>query len=395
MSHIAFMSGQLTTLPPLSLYIHIPWCVKKCPYCDFNSHKAGTEVPEEEYCAALIKDLESELPNVWGRPIESIFIGGGTPSLFSAEAISQLISAIRALLPLKPNLEITMEANPGTFEINRFLGFKEAGVTRLSIGVQSFHNDHLNALGRIHQGQEAIEAIKLAVQAFDYVNVDLMYALPNQTVAEAVADVQTAIDLGVTHISAYHLTLEPNTAFGHTPPPGLPLDEQALDIEEAVHQTLLSAGFEHYETSAFAKQQHYGQHNLNYWRFGDYLGIGAGAHGKISYPTHIERTTRKRHPNDYLLSSLNGSQVSSREPVSKSELPFEFMLNALRLTNGVPTRYFQERTGLSLNVISRILEQAQKQGLLSDDPTQLAPTLMGQRFLNNLLQLFLQESPHG
>lgn len=393
MSQIAFMppSGQLTTLPPLSLYIHIPWCVKKCPYCDFNSHKAGPSVPEEAYCAALIKDLESELPNVWGRPIESIFIGGGTPSLFSAAAINGLISAIRARLPLKPNLEITMEANPGTFEIEKFLGFKEAGVTRLSIGVQSFNDAHLTGLGRIHQGREAIDAIRLAVEAFDYVNVDLMYALPNQTIEQAVSDVQTAIDLGVTHISAYHLTLEPNTAFGHTPPKGLPLDEQALDIEEAVHQTLYRAGFEHYETSAFAKQQHYGQHNLNYWRFGDYIGIGAGAHGKISYPTHIERTTRKRHPNEYLLSSNTGQQVSGREPVQKTDLPFEFMLNALRLCDGVPTHYFQERTGLSLSVISRILEQAQKQGLLSDDPTKLAPTPMGQRFLNNLLQLFLQE----
>ncbi|MBP6562720.1 MAG: oxygen-independent coproporphyrinogen III oxidase-like protein [Neisseriaceae bacterium] len=391
MSEIAFMSGQLTTLPPLSLYVHIPWCVKKCPYCDFNSHTAGAELPEEEYCAALIKDLELELPNVWGRPIESIFIGGGTPSLFSAKAMNGLISDIRARLPLKPNLEITMEANPGTFEIEKFLGFKEAGVTRLSIGVQSFHNDHLNALGRIHQAQEAIDAITLATTAFERVNVDLMYALPQQTVAQAVADVQTAIDLGVSHISAYHLTLEPNTAFGHTPPRGIPADELALDIEEAVHATLAAAGFEHYETSAFAKHQHYAQHNLNYWRFGDYIGIGAGAHGKISYPSHVERTTRRRHPNDYLLNSLSNGQVASRTPVAKADLPFEFMMNALRLHQGVPSGYFQERTGLSLSVISPILEQAQKQGLLAEDPTKLAPTLMGQRFLNNLLQLFLQE----
>ena len=301
MTQITFQRpGQLTALPPLSLYIHIPWCIKKCPYCDFNSHSLKNGLPEEAYIDALLTDLQLELPNIWGRPVETIFFGGGTPSLFQAKSIDRLLSGVRSLLRLQPEAEITLEANPGTFEIEKFQGFKDAGITRLSIGVQSFNDDMLARLGRIHNGKEALTAINTALKLFDKVNIDLMYALPNQTVQTALNDVQTAIATGVSHISAYHLTMEPNTPFGHTPPKGLPQDEAALDIEDAVHGELEGAGFIHYETSAFAKPGMQCRHNLNYWQFGDYLGIGAGAHGKISYPDHIERTVRRRHPNDYL-----------------------------------------------------------------------------------------------
>ncbi len=382
--------GQLAALPPLSLYIHIPWCVKKCPYCDFNSHSLKDRLPEDDYIGALLTDLQHELPYFWGRPIETIFIGGGTPSLFQAASIDRLLSGIRSLVKLQPEAEITLEANPGTFEIEKFKGFRAAGINRLSIGVQSFDDQALSRLGRIHNRQEALTAIDTALALFDKVNIDLMYALPGQTVSGALTDIQTALATGARHISAYHLTMEPNTPFGHTPPPGLPQDEAALDIEDAVHQALLDAGFEHYETSAFARSGQQCRHNLNYWQFGDYLGIGAGAHGKLSFPDRIERTTRCRHPQDYLAAMQKApAGAVTRQTVSPDDLAFEFMMNALRLTQGVPSAWLQERTGITPARIAPALHTAQSRGLLSADPLRFAPTEQGQRFLNDLLQLFL------
>ena len=382
--------GQLAALPPLSLYIHIPWCIKKCPYCDFNSHSLKDRLPEDDYIDALLTDLQYELPYFWGRPIETIFIGGGTPSLFQAASIDRLLSGIRSLVKLQPEAEITLEANPGTFEIEKFKGFRAAGINRLSIGVQSFDDQALSRLGRIHNRQEALTAIDTALALFDKVNIDLMYALPGQTVSTAQADIQTALATGARHISAYHLTMEPNTPFGHTPPPGLPQDEAALDIEDAVHQALLDAGFEHYETSAFARSGQQCRHNLNYWQFGDYLGIGAGAHGKLSFPDRIERTTRCRHPQDYLAAMQKApADAVTRQTVAPDDLAFEFMMNALRLTQGVPSAWLQERTGIAPARIAAALHTAQSRGLLSADPLRFAPTEQGQRFLNDLLQLFL------
>ncbi len=382
---------NLTALPPLSLYIHIPWCIQKCPYCDFNSHTIKTTLDENAYIQALLTDLQTELPNIWGRSIETIFIGGGTPSVFQAAGIDKLLSGVRALVKLSPEAEITLEANPGTFEREKFQGFKDAGINRLSIGVQSFDNQQLAALGRIHNSNEARAAIESAVQIFERVNVDLMYALPNQSIQAACNDIQTAAAFGISHLSAYQLTLEPNTPFGHTPPKGLPEDDAAHSIEEAVHNTLFELGFQQYETSAFAKiPSTRARHNLNYWQFGDYIGIGAGAHGKISYPARIERTTRSRHPNDYLTAMHgNPNQAITRKIVATDELPFEFMLNALRLIDGVPTHYFSERTGLPIAQISAPLAQAVQKGLLDSDPRFLRPSKLGQRFLNDLIELFL------
>ena len=392
MTQITFQRpGQLTALPPLSLYIHIPWCIKKCPYCDFNSHSLKNGLPEEAYIDALLTDLQLELPNIWGRPVETIFFGGGTPSLFQAKSIDRLLSGVRSLLRLQPEAEITLEANPGTFEIEKFQGFKDAGITRLSIGVQSFNDDMLARLGRVHNGKEALTAIDTALKLFDKVNIDLMYALPNQTVQTASNDVQTAIATGVSHISAYHLTMEPNTPFGHTPPKGLPQDEAALDIEDAVHGALENAGFIHYETSAFAKPSMQCRHNLNYWQFGDYLGIGAGAHGKISYPDRIERTVRRRHPNDYLATmQSNPHEAVERKTVAAEDLPFEFMMNALRLKDGVPTAYLHERSALTLADLRPTLARLVAQGLI--DPAieqRLKTTERGFALLNNVLDAFL------
>ncbi|MDO4878968.1 MAG: radical SAM family heme chaperone HemW [Neisseria sp.] len=391
MTQITFQRpGRLTALPPLSLYIHIPWCIKKCPYCDFNSHSLKSGLPEEAYIAALLTDLQLELPNIWGRPVETIFFGGGTPSLFQAESIDRLLSGARSLLRLQPEAEITLEANPGTFEIEKFQGFRDAGITRLSIGVQSFNDEMLSRLGRVHNGKEALTAIATALKLFEKVNIDLMYALPKQTVRTASDDVQTAIATGATHISAYHLTMEPNTPFGHTPPKGLPQDEAALDIEDAVHGALEGAGFVHYETSAFAKPAMQCRHNLNYWQFGDYLGIGAGAHGKISYPDRIERTVRRRHPNDYLaLMQSRPDEAVERKTVADQDLPFEFMMNVLRLSDGVPAALLQERTGVPSAKIMAQIETARQKGLLETDPTVFRPTERGRLFLNDLLQCFL------
>ncbi len=391
MTQITFQKpGHLAALPPLSLYIHIPWCIKKCPYCDFNSHSLKNGLPEEAYIDALLADLQTELPNIWGRPVETIFFGGGTPSLFQAASIDRLLSGVRSLLRLQPEAEITLEANPGTFEIEKFKGFKDAGITRLSIGVQSFNDTMLERLGRVHNGGEALRAIDTALNLFEKVNIDLMYALPGQTVQTALNDVNTAIATGASHISAYHLTMEPNTPFGHTPPKGLPQDEAALDIEDAVHGALETAGFIHYETSAFARAGMQCRHNLNYWQFGDYIGIGAGAHGKISFPDRIERTVRRRHPNDYLAAmQRNPLEAVERKTVAAADLPFEFMMNALRLAEGVPAALLQERTGVPAAHIMAQIETARRRGLLETDPTVFRPTAQGRLFLNDLLQCFL------
>lgn len=384
-------AARLTTLPPLSLYIHFPWCVKKCPYCDFNSHEARggiAGIPQDDYLAALIKDIEAALPRIWGRRIVSVFIGGGTPSLLTTAALDALLAAIRSRLQLLPDAEITLEANPGTVEAGKFAAFRDSGVNRLSLGIQSFDDRHLAALGRIHSADEARRAVDLALRHFDNVNLDLMYALPQQTLAEARRDIESAAGLGVAHISAYHLTLEPNTPFHHAPPP-LPDDDLAADMQEMVEAALAGAGYQHYETSAFAQPGRRCAHNLNYWLFGDYLGIGAGAHGKISAPDGIVRETRSRHPRDYLAAAARGDLVQERKTVGNDELPFEFMMNALRLTEGFPPRLFQERTGLPLAAAGGALLLGQQRGLLTVDAESIAPTSRGRRFLNDLLELFL------
>jgi len=367
--------------------VHFPWCVRKCPYCDFNSHEAKTAIPEDAYVDALIADLEAALPQVWGRPVMSIFFGGGTPSLLSGAAVDRLLAAFRARLPLLPDAEITLEANPGTAEADKFAAYRAAGVNRLSLGIQSFDDAKLAALGRIHSADEARRAIELALRQFDNLNLDLMYALPEQTMDAARRDIDTAIACGPQHISAYHLTLEPNTAFHRAPPP-LPDDDLAADMQEMVEQQLAAVGFEHYETSAFARPGRRCRHNLNYWSFGDYLGIGAGAHAKISFPDRILREMRRKHPADYLAAT---QPVAEQREVTTAELPFEFMMNALRLTGGFETRLFEERTGLSLAVMHEQLLAAQRDGLLAVTPQHVAPTLKGQRFLNALLGMFLAD----
>lgn len=381
---------RLTSLPPLSLYVHVPWCVRKCPYCDFNSHELKAELPEAYYVAALIADLEASLPAIWGRRVSTIFIGGGTPSLLSVRAVDELLAAFRARLNIQADAEITLEANPGTVEAEKFAGFRAAGVTRVSIGVQSFNDRHLAALGRIHDSHEARRAVALALRHFDEVNLDLMYALPEQSLDEARQDLVLAASLGSSHLSAYHLTLEPNTRFHHDPPP-VPDADLAADMQDMVEATLSAAGFEHYETSAFARPGHRCRHNLNYWTFGDYLGIGAGAHGKVSSAFGIVRDSRPRSPKAYL-EAVAASQASvERRDLTAADLPFEFMMNALRLNQGFAPPLFAERTGLPLAVISQELRQAQQQGLLRQTPEAIAPTDHGRRFLNDLLGLFLQD----
>ncbi|MDO8933971.1 MAG: radical SAM family heme chaperone HemW [Rhodocyclaceae bacterium] len=378
---------RLAALPPLSLYVHFPWCVRKCPYCDFNSHEATGGVggiPEEAYVAALIDDLESALPQVWGRPVTSVFFGGGTPSLLSGAAVERLLAAFRARLPLLPDAEITLETNPGTAEAEKFAAFRAAGVNRLSLGIQSFDDARLAALGRIHSGGEALRAVDLALRHFPRVNLDLMYALPDQTLAQARHDLATAVACGAQHISAYHLTLEPNTAFHHAPPP-LPDDDLAADMQDMVEETLAAAGYQHYETSAFARPGQRCRHNLNYWTYGDYLGIGAGAHAKISFPERILREARRKHPAEY----LHGGRIQEQREVAACERPFEFMMNALRLTEGFDARLFAERTGLPLAVLHAELRSAERDGLLTVTPERIVPTPQGQRFLNRLLGMFL------
>ena len=379
---------KLAELPPLSLYVHIPWCLRKCPYCDFNSHQKQGELPEGEYVDALIADLESSLARVWGRRLHTIFIGGGTPSLFAPQSIERLVTAIRTRLMVAPDTEITMEANPGTFERERFRGYRAAGVTRLSLGVQSFDDAMLAAVGRVHGADEARRALAAALEIFPTVNADLMYALPGQLLEGALADVREAIAAGVPHVSAYHLTLEPDTHF-YRFPPSLPDDDAAADMQVAIEETLAAAGYEHYETSAFAKPGERARHNLNYWAFGDYLGIGAGAHGKISFRDRITREQRERKPQTYLRAALDRGAVQEAREVAEAELPFEFMLNALRLVEGFPVSLFASRTGLPITVIERQLNDAQAAGLLERDHATLRPTLKGQRFLNDLLEPFL------
>ena len=385
----------LTALPPLSLYIHFPWCEKKCPYCDFNSHQIKEGVgltsgfDEERYINALIADLETELPRIWGRQVHSIFIGGGTPSLLSAQGMDTLLSAIRARIHLEPDAEITMEANPGSVETEKFAGFAKAGITRVSLGIQSFQDAQLKALGRIHNGAEAKRAIEIALQHFKSVNLDLMYGLPMQTLDDAKRDVETALAFKTPHLSFYNLTLEPNTYFANFPPK-LPSEDEVDAIFEQSLDLLTKAGFKRYEISAYAKPGMECKHNLNYWRFGDYIGIGAGAHGKISFPDKVTRQVRERHPETYMQAiEQNGHALIESKDIPAADLPFEFMLNTLRLTDGVATNTFAERTGLPLNTISKGLDEASKKGLLDPDPTVLKGTPQGLRYLNNLQELFL------
>ena len=382
---------ELKTLPPLALYVHIPWCVRKCPYCDFNSHERAGELPEAAYVGKLVSDLEGLLPSVWGRRLTSVFIGGGTPSLFSPASIDALLGAVRARLTLEPGAEITLEANPGTVEAARFRGFRDAGVNRISIGVQSFDPAMLAALGRIHSAGEARRAIDAALAAFDNVNIDLMYGLPGQSPAMARSDIEQGARSGVPHLSAYQLTIEPNTVFWSRPPP-LPGHDESADMQLAAEAVLAQAGFEPYETSAFARPGRRCRHNLNYWEFGDYLGIGAGAHGKVSFPDRITRHERVKQPRDYLEKEKT---LATEKVVPRAELPFEFMLNALRLVEGFPAGLFEERTGLSLVAIEKQLQVAEARGLLERDWQRIRPSARGRRFLNELLELFLPQARSG
>lgn len=384
-------------LPPLSLYIHIPWCLRKCPYCDFNSHEARNTVPEEAYVAALIRDLELALPQIWGRAVYSVFIGGGTPSLLSAAAVEKILDAVRMLLPLDINAEITLEANPGTVEAERFAGYRAAGANRLSLGIQSFNDTHLQALGRIHDAAEAKRAIDIAQQHFGNVNLDLMYGLPQQTLQQAEQDVRSALEFAPQHLSCYHLTLEPNTLFAHQPPQ-LPDDDASHEMQQRIEQLLAEHGYRHYETSAFAQPKRQSRHNLNYWQFGDYLGIGAGAHSKLSFPDKVIRQMRHKQPQTYLDAVAKDAPLQSEQELGKDDLAFEFMMNALRLNEGFDEALFEERTSLPLLLIRHELEAAEQRGLLLREGRRIAPTELGQRFLNDLLQIFLapeHQVPHA
>ena len=384
---------QLGESPPLALYVHLPWCLAKCPYCDFNSHAvpdaASGGLPEARYIDALIADLESALPQVWGRPVHSIFIGGGTPSLFSADAINRLLAAIRARLPLLPGCEITLEANPGSFERDRFKAFRAAGVTRLSVGVQSFDDAMLVKLGRVHDGAQARAALTEAASAFETFNLDLMYALPGQTLAQLHTDLDSALSFAPPHLSIYHLTVEPNTRFALKPPPGLPDDDLASDMLDAIVARTGDAGLQRYEVSAFARTGHRCRHNLNYWQFGDYLGIGAGAHGKLSYPHRVVRQVRWRDPKTYTEQALAGQAMSNDDEVPRADLPFEFMLNALRLREGFALADFTQRTGLAMTAIAVALEKGEAMGLLVRDFSRVWPSDRGFDFLSDLQALFL------
>ena len=380
---------QLAALPPLSLYVHLPWCLKKCPYCDFNSHEMrAAELPEQRYLAALMADLEAALPLTWGRTVHSIFIGGGTPSLFSPGAIDRLLSGIRARLRLEAGCEITLEANPGTFEKDRFRAFRGAGVTRLSVGVQSFNDSFLKTLGRVHDSAQALAAVEEAAQAFDTFNLDLMYALPGQTLVDVKQDMARALSFAPPHISIYQLTIEPNTFFAKYPPP-LPEDDTAYDMLDLITDMTGAAGLQRYEVSAYAAPGHRCFHNLNYWQFGDYLGLGAGAHSKLSFAHRVVRQVRFREPGRYMEQALAGHCLAQDEEVSRADLPFEFMLNALRLKDGFALQLFSERTGLAITAIQAALEQAQAQGLIVRDLARVTPSVRGFDFLSDLQSLFL------
>lgn len=380
--------SPLPELPPLSLYIHIPWCVRKCPYCDFNSHTASAVLPEQEYVDALLADLDQDLPSVYGRALSSIFFGGGTPSLFSAEALGRLLKGVEQRIPFAPDIEITLEANPGTFEQVKFSAYRALGINRLSIGIQSFQEAKLKALGRIHNGDEAVRAADMARQAgFDNFNLDLMHGLPDQSQDDALSDLRQAIALAPTHLSWYQLTLEPNTVFWNQPPT-LPEDDILWDIQEAGQTLLRENGYAQYEVSAYAQSGRPARHNLNYWSFGDFIGIGAGAHGKLSHPDgRIVRTWKTRLPKDYLNPAK--SYQAGEKLLALDEMPFEFLMNALRLTKGVDAALFQRRTGLSVDSLASARQQAEQRGLLEADPTRLVATARGQLFLNDLLQYFL------
>ena len=386
---------QLSSLPPLSLYVHLPWCLKKCPYCDFNSHEArggnaGGEVPEQRYIDALMADLEAALPLIWGRSVHSIFIGGGTPSLFAPQAIDRLLSDIRARLRLEADCEITMEANPGTFEKDRFRAYRSAGVTRLSIGVQSFNDAHLKALGRIHDRAQALAAVEEAASAFDTFNLDIMYALPGQTLAQMEQDMQQALQLAPPHISIYHLTIEPNTYFAKFPP-AIPEDDLAYAMLDRITEMTGAAGLARYEISAYARAGHQCFHNTNYWQFGDYLGIGAGAHSKLSFAHRVVRQVRFRDPARYMDNALAGHAVAQDDDVRRADLPFEYMLNALRLRGGFALTDFTERTGLPISAIAKALDAAQSKGLIVREGGQVRPTERGFDFLSDLQELFLAD----
>ena len=380
---------QLAALPPLTLYIHLPWCLKKCPYCDFNSHAVpAAGLPEQAYIAALLADLEAALPLIWGRTVHSIFLGGGTPSLFSPAAMDQLLGALRARVRLEADCEITIEANPGTFEKDRFRAFRAAGVTRLSIGVQSFSDDALKALGRVHDRAQAIAAVEEAAQAFDTFNLDIMYALPGQDLVALKKDMALALTLAPPHISIYHLSIEPNTYFAKFPPQ-LPEEDTAYEMLDLITEMTGQAGLQRYEVSAYARPGHACRHNLNYWKFGDYLGLGAGAHSKLSFAHRVVRQVRFREPALYLEKALAGAFVAQETQVSRSDLPFEFMLNALRLKDGFALQLFAERTGLPMTAIEKELQLAQEKGWLERDLTTVRPSVRGYDFLNDLQSLFL------
>ncbi|PHM20840.1 MAG: YggW family oxidoreductase [Curvibacter sp. PD_MW3] len=380
---------QLSSLPPLSLYVHLPWCIRKCPYCDFNSHEMrAADMPEQRYIDALVADLEAALPLVWGRTVHSIFLGGGTPSLFSPQAIDRLLADIRARLKLSADCEITLEANPGTFEKDRFRAFRSAGVTRLSVGVQSFNDAHLKAIGRVHDRAQAMAALEEAARSFDTFNLDLMYALPGQTQAQLRQDVDQALAFAPPHLSIYHLTIEPNTWFAKYPPQ-VPEDDEAYAMLDIITERTGLAGLQRYEVSAYARSGHHCRHNLNYWQFGDYLGIGAGAHSKLSFAHRIVRQVRLREPRLYMDRALQGEAVAQEEEIRLADLPFEYMLNALRLRQGFALAEFGERTGLAMTAIQRGLEEAERKGLVTRDLARVMPTERGFDFLSDLQSLFL------
>ena len=380
---------QFVALPPLSLYVHLPWCLKKCPYCDFNSHEHQRDgLPEQRYVDAVVADLEAALPLIWGRTIHSIFIGGGTPSLFAPATVDRLLSDIRARVRLEPDCEITMEANPGTFEKDRFRAFRSAGVTRLSIGVQSFNDQHLKVLGRVHDRAQALAAVQEAAESFATFNLDIMYALPGQSMEQLGEDIAMALQFSPPHISIYHLTIEPNTYWAKYPPV-IPEDDTAYAMLDHITELTGAAGLERYEVSAYARQGHRCFHNLNYWQFGDYLGLGAGAHSKLSFAHRVVRQVRAREPRLYMDSALAGNAVVQDEEVSRADLPFEFMLNALRLRNGFGLREFTERTGLAITAIQASLEEAERKGLIERDFARVRPTQRGFDFLSDLQEIFL------
>ena len=386
-------TSRLAMPPSLSLYIHIPWCVKKCPYCDFNSHEHKetqnfTDL-ESMYVDALIKDLEYSLPKIWGRKIQSIFFGGGTPSLFSGKAIHKILGQVRALTPILYDAEITLEANPGAIDSNHFEAYKEAGVTRVSLGIQSFNDVHLKALGRIHDSNEAKKGIEIAMRHFDEVNLDLMYALPQQTLDEAIDDAKTATSFNTQHLSFYHLTIEPNTFF-FKHPPKLPLDDESAVMQETIETILNEHGYQHYETSAFAKPKSECQHNLNYWQFGDYLGIGAGAHSKLTFHDKMTRDSRYKNPKQYMEKISTQNMIESETIIHENDLAFEFMMNHLRLVDGFSIQSFEEKTGLNIRAIDKELKAAIDKKLISMNHEMVKPTLLGQRFLNDLLSIFLK-----